>query len=290
MKIPELSDKDVEVYYPLVVNKDSKPMAVIHNDKGQCVIADTRAYGETLFIDGMLQSSLSDEYIYHEMMVHSLFSHLSRRGVVLILGGAEGCIAREVLKWPDVEEVHQIDWNKDLVDFFKVKGQHWNDKSYEDIRLHVSHMDALEFLKQNHVRYDAIIVDLFDPSEDSMDFLKTILSYIPNSLYPGGGFIMNAGSIHPKSQKFAIELMNCAQENNICPYALHIEVPSFLGQWCLLMGFIEDEEEDKDKEYVDEINAVYNTLCNIQTKHFTMQEMFHAMHWSKEYRNFEHQN
>ena len=124
------------------------------------------AAGTMLFIDDQHQSTLEDEYIYHETFVHSLMWRLPSRKRVLLLGGAEGCLAREVLRWHNVETVVQVDWDKSLVDFFRLPEQaEWNHGVYEDPRLTVVHEDAQVWL--NHYSgepFDAIFIDLLDPS------------------------------------------------------------------------------------------------------------------------------
>ena len=64
-------------------------------------------FGRILFLDGILQSTTSDEYIYHESLVSLGMNNNTKK--VLIAGGAEGGVAREVLKW-DVEKVIMVDW------------------------------------------------------------------------------------------------------------------------------------------------------------------------------------
>jgi spermidine synthase len=121
----------------------------ISNGNPQNWIVIQGAAGTMLFIDGQHQSTLEDEYMYHETFVHRLMWHLPSRKRVLILGGAEGCLAREVLRWNDVEEVVQVDWDKSLVDFFRQPEQaQWNNGIYEDRRLTVVHEDANVFLNK----------------------------------------------------------------------------------------------------------------------------------------------
>ena len=82
-----------------------------------------------LYIDDVLQSDIRDEYIYHEALVHPAMSHTLSRERVLILGGSEGCTAREVLKWNDVRSVTQVDWDEQLCDAFYTRFD-WNDSAY----------------------------------------------------------------------------------------------------------------------------------------------------------------
>src|SRR5690348_6275276 len=78
-------------------------------------ILDTVAYGRCLFLDEKIQSSLSDEFIYHEALVQpSLVAHPAPRRV-FIAGGGEGATLREVLRHPTVEEVVMVDIDAEAV-------------------------------------------------------------------------------------------------------------------------------------------------------------------------------
>ena len=62
------------------------------------MIFDNKLYGRTLFLDGILDVAEKDEFIYHEMIVHPiLFSHPNPQNI-LIIGGGDGGVLREVLK------------------------------------------------------------------------------------------------------------------------------------------------------------------------------------------------
>jgi spermidine synthase len=62
-----------------------------------------------LFLNGNLQFCSTDEMRYHEPMVHPIMNIVPIRSKVLILGGGDGCVLREVLKYPDVKEVLLVD-------------------------------------------------------------------------------------------------------------------------------------------------------------------------------------
>ena len=115
---------------------------------------------ELLFIEGQHQSTKSDEHIYHETFVHSLLAGISNPRKVLILGGAEGCMVREVLKWNSVHYSKQIDWDASLVNYFKTDGWAWNGGVYENPKVHVECVEALGWLKQTNEMFDAIFIDL----------------------------------------------------------------------------------------------------------------------------------
>lgn len=198
--------------------------------------------GTMLFIDGQHQSTLEDEYIYHETFVHSLMWRLPSRKRVLILGGAEGCLAREVLRWNDVQEVVQVDWDKSLVDFFCEPEQHcWNHGVYTNPRLSVIHEDANGWLKgYSGEPFDAILIDLLDPSTpEELQFLTDIVKMSKKQLSPHGGLSCNAGQVAPSKQTFACHLAESFQTLFQAPYFYRITtkvfVPSYLGEWCFCM-------------------------------------------------------
>jgi spermidine synthase len=77
------------------------------------VITRGRA-GFQLFLNGNLQFSSTDEYRYHEALVHPamMLNESPRR--VLVLGGGDGLALREILKYPSVEWVTLVDLDPDM--------------------------------------------------------------------------------------------------------------------------------------------------------------------------------
>ena len=131
-------------------------------------IVDRPNWGLTCYMDNCIQSCLSDEKIYHEALVHPVMSHSVKN--VLIIGGGEGATAREVLKWP-VENVDMYEWDRDVVELFK-KYPQWAKGAWDDPRLHIFYEDVfeLEYVK----KYDAVIIDLFEPDYKMSQLLKKV--------------------------------------------------------------------------------------------------------------------
>jgi hypothetical protein len=125
------------------------------------------------YLDGFLQFSSMDEHRYHEALVHPAFlvptpNTPTHEKSVLILGGGDGLVAREVLKY-DVEEVDLVDLDPAVTDFFGAKGppelQQLNGFSLSDRRLTVHNMDALHYIgNYSGEPYDIVILDLPDPN------------------------------------------------------------------------------------------------------------------------------
>ena len=193
---------------------------------------------EMLFIDDQHQSSKSDEYKYHETFVHTLMVGMPNAKNVLVLGGAEGCMIRELLKWNNLEKITQVDWDDTLVNYFKHEGVVWNNGAYNSPKVTYICDEATSWLKKNTESFDAIFVDLLDPSESDMPFIKSIVQECKKHLNKGGGFAINAGQIKDQNTP-ACKLADFMKMEFIAPdfdrIAARVFVPSYRGAWCFLM-------------------------------------------------------
>lgn len=167
-------------------------------------IMQTKDYGHICMMNGEVQSATSDERIYHETLVHPAMS-TARDGQpknVLIIGGGEGCTAREVLKWNSVEHVDMIDWDEEVVKYFSKSPMKelWKTESvWNDPRLNIKFKDIWQELNRESSRnlaYDCIIVDLFDPvldTEESTQKWTTLVGNLPNWLSSHGSIVFFTG-------------------------------------------------------------------------------------------------
>ena len=136
-------------------------------------------FGRMLFLDGVLQSATSDEKIYHKSMVEFAGPSPVDEPKILILGGAEGALAREVFAaYKPCLEVTMVDWDEALVANCKDE-ENWNPEAFRDPRLHLLFEDVFGFLKQPHPSkfYDIVFIDLLDVNslEDIVKMQKLIL-------------------------------------------------------------------------------------------------------------------
>lgn len=164
--------------------------------KQEVAILDTHLFGRTLFLDGILQSSEKDEEIYHRMLVHPIMgTDRDVRKDVLIIGGGEGATLREVLKWSDVRSVTMIDWDEELVRYFKENEPSWHKGAFDDPRVTLEFSDIFRVMEEDR-QYDRIFVDLVDP-----DFTDPRWAYLFERLVdwlkPKGAMNINAGGVFP---------------------------------------------------------------------------------------------
>ncbi len=129
------------------------------------LITELADLGKSLILDGKVQSSVSDEFWYHEALVHpTMLSHPNPRRV-LIIGGGEGATAREVLKHCSVKEVMMVDLDYEVVKSCREYFGELHQGSFYDPRFELIISDGRVFVESLSKLFDVIIVDVVDPIE-----------------------------------------------------------------------------------------------------------------------------
>ena len=129
----------------------------------QLVIFENPRFGRVMALDGVIQTTEADEFVYHEMMVHvPMNTHPNPRSV-LIIGGGDGGILREVLKHPSVESVTQVEIDRAVVDMCIEYFPKHSDGAFSDPRLDLIIDDGARFIANNQAQFDVIITDSTDP-------------------------------------------------------------------------------------------------------------------------------
>jgi len=159
------------------------------------LIFDNPVYGRVLVLDGIVQLSTSDEYIYHEMLVHpAMFTHPNPRRVVIV-GGGDGGTLREVLRH-DPEQVIMIDIDEQFVRAAAKHLPSLNAGAFDDPRVTLLFEDASEALLRYEGAFDVAIIDCNDavgPSESL--FEEDFYTTVSRSLADGGICAVQAGSM-----------------------------------------------------------------------------------------------
>jgi thermospermine synthase len=175
-----------------------------------------------------MQSTESDEEVYHELLVHpALLQHPAPR-TVFIMGGGEGATAREVLRHKTVEKVIMVDIDKVVTEFCS-KNLERNKAAFNDPRLTLICDDARAQLESWPENFDVIIGDLPDPLDGgpcyqlyTLDFYRNVV--LPK-LSPGGIFVTQSG---PAGFNSCREVFTCINRTlasvfpTVIPFAQHI--------------------------------------------------------------------
>ncbi|KAG6372463.1 Saccharopine dehydrogenase-domain-containing protein [Boletus reticuloceps] len=150
------------------------------------LVFESETYGNVLVLDGVIQCTERDEFSYQEMIAHlPLASHPNPRKV-LVIGGGDGGVVREVLKHDTVEQVVLCDIDEAVVRVSKIYLPHMS-SLLESPRVKVFIGDGFKFLAENESTYDVIITDSSDPVGPAESlFQKPYFKLLHDALAPGG--------------------------------------------------------------------------------------------------------
>jgi len=137
------------------------------------VTRSTSNRDQRLYIDGHIQFSSRDEYRYHEYLVHPVLSIPGEVKNVLILGGGDGLAARETLKHRDIEQIHLVDIDPEMLRIGTELPMltRLNNQSMSSEKLTAFAEDAFSFINQPGVMYDRVIIDMPDPHNEAINKL-----------------------------------------------------------------------------------------------------------------------
>ncbi len=212
-----------------------------------------------LYLNGVVQFSSMDEYRYHESLVHIPMSQAIYRKNVLILGGGEGLLTREVLKHKEVESVTVVDLDPVMFELATTQPQlvALNQNSMQDPRVKLVAKDAFVYLKETEKLYDVILADLPDPTTEGLARLysKAFYGLVRKRLVPQGVFATQASSpYHTKKAFWCIGAsIKAAEFGAVLPF--HTYVPSF-GDWGFWVAApklaIDHIQSDIPTQYLDD--------------------------------------
>ena len=165
----------------------------------EILILETPEFGRMLVLDGLVQTTERDEFIYHEMLVHpAMLAHPEPKRV-LVIGGGDGGSVREALKYPSVEEVHLCEIDEEVIIasekyFPTIAGK------LRDPKVKIFIEDGNAFLEEKKDYYDVIIMDSSDPvGASEVLFSEEFYSKVKASLRKDG--IMVAQTESPMLQE-----------------------------------------------------------------------------------------
>jgi spermidine synthase len=190
-----------------------------------------------LYINNIIQFSSIDEYRYHEALAHVPLCFARQKNRVLILGGGEGLLAREVLKHKQVAHLDIVDLDPEVLalasnqyDLVKL-----NENAIQNPKVRLVTNDAMQYLMLNQEPYDIILADLPDPSDEALSRLysKSFFKLIEKNLGRDGIFVTQATSVYHTRYAFWCIYQTLLESpfESIIPY--HTYIPAF-GDW----GFV----------------------------------------------------
>lgn len=152
-------------------------------------MVETAEFGNMLILDGMVMTTQKDEFVYHEMVAHvPLFTHPKPENV-LVVGGGDGGVIREVLKHPSIKKATLVEIDGKVIEYSKKYLPEIAGK-LDDPRVEVKVDDGFMHIAQSKNEYDVIMVDSTEPVGPAVNlFTKGFYAGIANALKEDGIFV-----------------------------------------------------------------------------------------------------
>ncbi|GLH64029.1 polyamine aminopropyltransferase [Parageobacillus sp. G301] len=152
-------------------------------------MVETVEFGNMLILDGMVMTTQKDEFVYHEMVAHvPLFTHPNPENV-LVVGGGDGGVIREVLKHPSVKKVTLVEIDGKVIECSKKYLPEIAGK-LDDPRVEVKVDDGFMHIAKSENEYDVIMVDSTEPVGPAVNlFTKGFYAGIAKALKEDGVFV-----------------------------------------------------------------------------------------------------
>ncbi|MCD6568442.1 MAG: polyamine aminopropyltransferase [Dehalococcoidia bacterium] len=222
-------------------------------------IIDTDSFGVCLVLDGKVQSSSCDEFIYHEALVHPAMLAHPRPEKVMIAGGGEGATLREVLAHSTVRKAVMVDIDEEEVGICRRFLPSFHQNSFDDPRAELCFSDARKYLEESREKFDVIIIDLVDPLDVGparLLYTQEFYRIVSQRLAPGGIMSVQAEPAGWLDSENFVAIVNTLKTvfSLVSPY--HVHVPAFNTLW----GFASASQSvDPAKLTPEEIDARIST-------------------------------
>jgi spermidine synthase len=238
----------------------------VQTSKSHVQYVQTKYHGTMLLMDDEVQYSTLDEHRYHYVLTHPVISN--RCNNILILGGGDGLAAKYLYASPYTGSVTIVDWDPEFVEFAKMLPE--NRGTLDDPRTILVYQDALEYVKNNLVQYDGIIMDLPDPDGTVMETLYLdIIACLYNSCAPDAVVTTHAGPVSLCSEHPCWDFItDCKHEmeeqldisSDVSVQFDKVYVPSFSHEWAFLTVYTGSSKPYSRKLIDNDVRLQYATL------------------------------
>ena len=220
-------------------------------------VCETKPFGRVLVTDGLMQSSETDEYVYHEALVHPAMTLHDEPKHVFIAGGGEGATLREVLKHKTVEECVMVDIDGLLVDQCKKHCEFYHQKCYEDERAKIVIRDAKKGLEDcEDESFDVIVMDLSDPLDGGPCYQLYTTSFYETAKKklkkPNGILVTQSGCASVRDAHMVWSpIHNTLKQVFDVVFGYTTCVPSFTSEWGFNIATFNNSSKSSDDNVVE---------------------------------------
>ncbi|WP_028784147.1 polyamine aminopropyltransferase [Thalassobacillus devorans] len=236
----------------------------LHTEKTdfqQLDMLETEEWGNMLVLDDMVMTTQKDEFVYHEMVAHvPLFTHPNPNNV-LVVGGGDGGVIREVLKHPEVEKATLVEIDGKVIEYSKhylpdIAGK------LEDPRVEVKVADGFMHIAESENDYDVIMVDSTEPVGPAVNlFSKGFYEGIAKALKNDGIFVAQTDNPWFKADLIR-QVYSDVKETFPITRVYTANIPTYpSGLWTFTIG---------SKQY-DPLEVQEERFHDMETKYYTKE-------------------
>lgn len=239
-------------------------------DHQHLVIFENRKFGRMMALDGVIQTTELDEFIYHEMLTHvPVLAHGNAKRV-LIIGGGDGGMLREVLKHKNVEHVTMVEIDGAVVDMCKEFLPNHSAGAYDDPRVNLVIDDGINFVSDSEKTpdnsFDVIISDCTDPiGPGEVLFSSDFYAGCQRLLTEGGIFVAQNGVCFMQLDEVETTTRRLGNYMKDC-WFYSAAVPTYVGG-IMTFAWGSDNPEAR-KVSLEELTARFND-SGIETRYYT---------------------
>ncbi|WP_085506297.1 polyamine aminopropyltransferase [Thalassobacillus devorans] len=234
----------------------------LHTEKTdfqQLDMLETEEWGNMLVLDDMVMTTQKDEFVYHEMVAHvPLFTH-PKPGNVLVVGGGDGGVIREVLKHPEVEKATLVEIDGKVIEYSKeylpeIAGQ------LDDTRVEVKVADGFMHIAESDNEYDVIMVDSTEPVGPAVNlFSRGFYEGIAKALKSDGIFVAQTDNPWFKADLIR-QVYRDVKETFPITRVYTANIPTYpSGLWTFTIGSKQHDPLEVPDERFHEIETKYYT-------------------------------
>ena len=194
-----------------------------------------KGFGLALVLDGKIQSSQVDEFIYHECLVHPAMLMVDKPKSVLVIGGGEGATLREIYRYPSIEKIVMVDIDGEVVEACRKHLNEFHQGAFDDPRTELVIDDARAFVKNCQQSFDVIISDISEALEGTTAaymFTSDFYQQAQSLLQPGGAMSMQSGFMRVDDLDFFLRFnatLRATFTNRVHSYVTNMI--SYNGPW-----------------------------------------------------------
>lgn len=241
-------------------------------DHQHLIIFHNKQFGNVMALDGIIQTTQADEYVYHEMIAHvPLVAHGNAKHV-LIIGGGDGGALREVLRHRTIQKTVMVDIDSAVIQMSKKYFPGHSQGAFDNDRAEIVIADGCKFVKECAQKFDIIIIDSTDPiGPGEKLFTAEFYADCHNLLNENGILVCQDGVPFLQANELCETKQNLAHSFKYVDFYTGV-VPTYAGGF-MTFGWATDNPEYKNIS----VETITNRMENITgSMRYYTPELHHA--------------